>query len=307
MLTVSDSVLSFSPLHKPAARARPGDAVRFIAQDCFCGQITDESVLTTEIDFSKLNPAAGPVFVEGADPGDVLCADILSIDVADRGYLCTMPDYGPMGDWCELRTREVEARDGMLRFKDLLFPARPMVGVIGTAPATGEVSCEDAGPHGGNMDCKLIEPGARVYLPVRTSGALFQLGDLHASMGDGEIGGSGVEIAGSVIVRLGLVKGLSLDWPLVESCGMIHAIASGPEFVEVQRQAARQMQRLISAAWGWDDTDAALYLAARGDSAICQSCKPSDFDIVLRVGAPVEPTMPRLIPAPCHGLPCSGG
>ena len=142
---------------------------------------------------------------------------------------------------------------------------------------------------------------------TRAYEALFQLGDLHASMGDGEIGGSGVEIAGSVIVRLGLVKGFSLDWPLVESCGMIHAIASGPEFVEVQRQAARQMQRLISAAWGWDDTDAALYLAARGDSAICQSCKPSDFDIVLRVGAPVEPTMPRLIPAPCHGLPCSGG
>ncbi|MDI9370004.1 MAG: acetamidase [Synergistaceae bacterium] len=298
MITVSDSVFSFSPDHPPVARVRPGDTVRFVVQDCFCGQITDESVLTTEIDFSKLNPTAGPVYVEGAEPGDALCAEILSIDIADRGYLCTMPGYGPMGDWCELRTREVEVLDGVLRFKDLLFPARPMVGVMGTAPASGEVACEDPGPHGGNMDCKLIEAGARAYFPVRTEGALFQLGDLHASMGDGEIGGSGVEIAGSVIVRLGLVKDFQIDWPLVESRGMLHAVASGPEFVSVQRDAARQIQRLITAAWGWDDTDAALYLAARGDSAICQSCKPSDFDMVLRVGAPMEPSMPRLAPLP---------
>ena len=296
MITVSDFVFSFSPDHPPAARALPGEVVRFVPQDCFCGQVTGESVLTTEIDMTRLNPATGPVFVEGAEPGDALFADILSIDIADRGYLCTLPDYGPLGGWSELRTREVDARGGVLRFNDLVFPARPMVGVIGTAPSEGSVSCENPGAHGGNMDCKLVEAGARTFFPVRTSGALFQLGDLHASMGDGEIGGSGVETAGSVLVRLGLLKDFPLDWPLVESRGMIHAVASGPEFVDTQREAARQMQRLITAAWGWDDTDAALYLAARGDSAICQSCKPSDSDIVLRVGVPLEPGMPRLVP-----------
>jgi amidase len=298
MLLISDVVFSFSPDHQPVARVKPGDTVRFKTKDCFCDQVTGEHDLVTTIDFDRVNPASGPVFVEGAEPGDVLCAEILSIDTADKGIACTLPESGPLIEWCELRTKVIEVRDGMAYFNDLVFPVRPMVGVIGTAPASGSVVCGQPGAHGGNLDCKFMRAGAKAYFPVRTKGALFQLGDLHASMGDGEISGTGIEIGGDVTVRLHLMKSFRLDWPMLETDDMIHTLASGPEFVAAQREAARQMQRLVAMAWGWDETDAALYLSVRGDSAICQTCQPSSFDMVLRMGAPKEPSKPRLVPLP---------
>ena len=298
MLSVSDVVFSFSPEHPPVARVSPGDMVRFMTKDCFCDQVTGASDLVTAIDFDRVNPATGPVFVEGAEPGDTLCAEILSIDVAEKGIACTLPDSGPLIGWCELRTKVIEVREGKAIFNDLVFPVRPMVGVIGTAPAEGAVVCGQPGAHGGNLDCKFMTAGAKAYFPVRTRGALFQLGDLHASMGDGEIGGTGIEIGGTVLVRLHLIKNLPLDWPVLETGDTIHTLASGSEFVAVQREAARQMQRLIAAAWGWDETDAALYLSVRGDSAICQTCQPSTFDMVLRMGIPKEPGKARLLPLP---------
>lgn len=296
MLTVSDVVFSFSSRHSPAASAEPGEAVRFVTKDCFGGLVDyDEEPMTT-LDSDQVNPATGPVFLLGAEPGDVLVAEILSVDVEDRGLVCTAPGSGPLSDGSRQCRRVVGIRRGRGEFNGLSFPVRPMVGVIGVAPGEGEVFCGYPGPHGGNLDCRLMAAGARAFFPVRVPGGLFQLGDLHAAMGDGELGGSGIETGGEVMARLGLVKRFSLAWPVLEAGGRVYTLASGREFGGVQRECARQMQRLISGAWGWEGEDAALYLAIRGDVEVCQSCTPGEFDMVLRVGIPMEAGMAPLVP-----------
>jgi amidase len=96
------------------------------------------------------------------------------------------------------------------------FPSRPMVGVIGVATDRDVISNGFAGEHGGNLDNHLHRPGATVYLPVRQPGGMLAIGDMHAAMGDGEVCFTGVEIAGEVTIRVGLLKGKQGRWPVTE-------------------------------------------------------------------------------------------
>src|SRR5581483_857430 len=155
--------------------------VTFETNDCFTGQIRSEDDLVTEIDLSRINSATGPVAVRGAEPGDSL----------------------------------VEVKDGMIRQTDrITFPARPMVGVVGVATGGEELSNGLAGMHGGNLDDHLHGKGAKIYFPVRQPGGMFAVGDMHASMGDGEICFTGVEIAGQVDIRFDVLKGKQATWPV---------------------------------------------------------------------------------------------
>ena len=142
--------------------------------------------------------------VEGAQTGDILKVEIIRIETADKGVMIDGPGEGVLKDIIKKpSTRIFEIGDGYVRFNDRLsFPVKPMIGVIGTAPAGKGIPTGTPGPHGGNMDCKKITEGATVYLPVNTEGALLAMGDLHAVMGDGEVGVCGVETAGRVTVKV---------------------------------------------------------------------------------------------------------
>ncbi len=145
------------------------------------------------------------------------------------------------------------------------------------------------------MDCNKIVKGSRLYFPVNVEGALFQLGDLHARMGDGEIAGSGVEIPGEVQVKLDIIKDFKLDWPILETEDMWYAIGSDEEFEKALHYASKQIQDLICKNYGWDKTDAYLYMSAVGSFEICQGCKPSDLPVVVRFGIPKIESKPELI------------
>jgi len=293
---IESYVYSFSPNNKPAIKVAKGATVTFKTLDCFSNQIKSEEQLITSIDFNRVNPASGPVYVEGAEPGDVLVADILEIEVGEMGIASTLPETGPLCDKVEgARTKIIPIKNGKAIFNDIEFPINPMIGVIGVAPEKGEVPCGFPGNHGGNLDCNKIVAGSRVYFPVRTPGVLFQLGDLHASMGDGEICGTGIEIFGKVTVKLDLIKNVALDWPVLETREMWYVIASDHQFETALKFASEQMQLLVSRAYGWDMTDVYLYLSVRGSFEICQGCKPSDFPTVVRVGVPKIDEKPRLI------------
>ncbi len=283
---ITSCVYSFAPQNKPVHEARPGETLVFKTMDCFSNEIKREDQLITTFDYNRANPATGPVFVTGAEPGDVLVVDIKTIDVAGRGVVTTLPEVGPLADRMEVRTKVLEVAGGRTVFNGLSLPVRPMVGVIGVAPAEGSVPCGFPGAHGGNLDSKLMEAGARAYFPVRTPGALFQLGDLHAVMGDGELCGTGLEIEGQVTVTLGLVKKTPLDWPVLETADKWYAMASDLEYTPALTAAARQMQELISRAYGWDVTDAYFYLSLWGDVEVNQGCQPCPVPMVLRLGVP---------------------
>ncbi len=293
---IRDYVYEFSSKNEPVKRVKKGEIVTFKTLDCFSNQITTEEQLITGIDFNRVNPATGPVYVEDAKAGDVLVVDILKIDVEQAGIASTLPETGPLIHRTgELRTKVLPIKDGNIVFNDIEFPINPMIGVIGVAPKEGEVPCGFPGAHGGNMDCNKIVANSRVYFPVSVPGALFQLGDLHASMGDGEISGTGVEIGGEVKVKLDVIEDFQLEWPVLETEDMWYVIASDDNIELALRYACEQMQSLINRAYGWDMTDAYIYMSIRGSFEICQACKPSGFPAVVRFGVPKIEEKPGLI------------
>ena len=291
---IESNIYAFSADNKPAAACKPGDTLEFKTMDCFTNQIKSERDLVTDLDFSRVNPAAGPVFIEGAEAGDILVVDILDITVAPQGVVATVPGSGPLIDTVENRTKVIKVDGGKAKFNNLEFDAEPMIGVIGTAPSVGSVPCGHPGRHGGNMDCKLIGKGARMFFPVNAPGALLAMGDLHARMGDGELCCTGIEIPGAVTVKVDLIKDTVLEWPVLETADKWYTIACSFDYPEALKFASLEMQRLIRNAYGWDNTDCYLYLSLQGDVEICQGCMPCDVETVLRLGVPKTVGLPLI-------------
>ncbi len=239
-------IRSMSAKHPPAARARPGDTVKFISMDAFGDQYA--SAFSGVFDENKAhNPATGPLFVEGAEPGDTLKVTILNVEFPTESCCMTLsPGLGVFGN--EIRAPKhalFPLRDGMIRFNERLqLPVEPMVGVIGVAPKDGEIGNAYPGPHGGNMDCKRIGIGASVYLPVYHHGALLALGDVHALMGDGEASINGAEARAETTVRIELIK-RSFEAILVVDAQHVMTICSGKTLEEASFDAARAMRKLL--------------------------------------------------------------
>jgi amidase len=203
-----EAVFGFGPEMQPVLEVDTGEVVTFENHDCFSGQIQTENDLVTDIDFSRINPATGPVSVRGAEPGDSLIGEILDIRPGPQGVATIIPGYGQLIDMVESPvTKVLPVRDGIVHFNDeVQFPVRPMVGVVGVATDGEEITNAMPGKHGGNLDDHLHRIGTKIYFPVRQRGGMFAVGDMHASMGDGEICGTGVEIAGEVTVRFDVLK-----------------------------------------------------------------------------------------------------
>ena len=299
MQIIDKMTWTFGTENTPAASVDPGAVLLFQTRDCFNGQISSEGQLVQEIDLSKANPAAGPVFINGAQPGDCLAVDILDIKVGDVGFACSIPGMGPLAHKAQSRTRMIPIKDGVASFNDVKWLIDPMVGVIGTAPAQGSAACGVMGDHGGNIDSKYIKKGARVYLPVRVPGALLQMGDLHASMGDGELCFTGIEIPGEVVAKVSLIKNVSLGWPLTETRDYWYMNTTSQSYEDSLRLACEELARLACPAYGWDVTDFFIYLSLQGETALNQGAlplmEPVPPMINVRVGIPKLADKNRLI------------
>ena len=292
---IRDYVYAFSKDNTPAAMAKPGDSLCFATLDCFSGRIqTPADLITENYDYSKTNPATGPVFIEGAEPGDILRVRINDIRVGGQGVVTTLPAVGPLADRMETRTKVLVLKNGKTVFNDMELTLNPMIGVIGTAPDGDPVACGFPGDHGGNLDCKLITKGSCVLLPVRVPGALLQLGDLHALMGDGELCGTGLETPGEVDVTVDLIKNRPIPLPMLETAGHWHVFAADLDYTTALVKASRAMQDLLVAAYDWDRTDAYFYLSLEGDLGVNQGCQPCPVPMVLRLSVPKRPDKPLL-------------
>ncbi len=252
----SDACLfSFGPDLKPAISVEKGSVVRIETKDCFSNQITSEKQLVTEIDFSKVNPATGPIYVEGAKRGDALKVKILDVEISDRGVIVIVPGAGVLGDLVkEPKTRVCEIKDGFVTFGGLKIKCRPMIGVIGVA-SDEEVPCGTPGRHGGNLDTKVIGKGATVFFPVFRDGALFGLGDLHAVIGDGEVCVASCEVSGEVTVELDVVEGKAPRWPVVETDDAFYILVSDEDVSKAFREATELAVRVLqhSNSLSWED------------------------------------------------------
>lgn len=218
-LTRDQVIFAMDKNNPPVLIVDPGEQIIIETEDCFGNQITrDDIVLDEDFDYSRINPATGPIFINNCEPGDILEVAIEKIEVAKQGVVEVFPGWGPLGDRVtEAETVIVPIQNGMAIFKYISLPAKPMIGVIGVAPLSEAVPCGSPGPHGGNMDTADIIAGSKLYLPVFVPGANLALGDLHAVMGDGEVGGTGVEIRGEVTIRVNVFKNISLTHPILEN------------------------------------------------------------------------------------------
>jgi amidase len=289
-------VWAFGPELEPVLEVEPGAVVRFETNDCFSGQIRSEDDLVTEIDFDRVNSATGPVSVLGAEPGDSLVVELLAVEPDAQGVATLIPGYGQLIDRVRAPlTRVFEVEDGWVRMNERVrFPARPMVGVVGVATGGDTLPNGLAGQHGGNLDNHLHGPGARIYFPVRQPGGLFAVGDMHASMGDGEICFTGVEIAGSVTARFEVLKGAQARWPVTELADRWVAHATAPGLPEALELVSEEAARLLVDEWGFTLEDAFVFLSVACDAGIAQACKPApDFGTIARFAIPKIDATPR--------------
>ncbi|WP_391204156.1 acetamidase/formamidase family protein [Psychrobacillus sp. L4] len=291
------SVYSFNKDHKPVLHIQSGENVLFQTFDCFTNQIQSDEHLITTIDFSKVNPATGPVYIEGASPGQTLKVEIHDIKVRNWGVISTLPEIGVLIHRAETKTKIVKVENDIkIHFNDdISFDAKPMIGVIGCAPASEEVPCGLPGDHGGNIDNHVITKGSKVYLPINVEGALFGLGDIHASMGDGEICGTGVEISGEVETTISTLPNTTINRPILENKDAWYTIASHTDTNRAIQIACEDMQDLLVDKWNLSRTDAYLLMSVAGDVQMCQCCKPSPVDVIARFRMPKLENMPRLI------------
>lgn len=231
------------------------------------------------------NPVAGPIFLEGADPGDTLVVDIQEILVADYSWTAIGPHRGPLGEstrWPELSSkystmvyRHLKGpsgtnRDGTLQFNDRIsWPITPFLGTLGVAPEREVTTTIDGqGPWGGNLDIRDVAPGHRIYLPVYHKGARLYLGDVHASQGDTEFSGNAAETMATVRLRLNLIKEKSISWMRIEKPGSIISVHAARPLERAVETATVNLMEWMITEHGFTPTEAYCLVSACPDFRI---------------------------------------
>lgn len=260
----------------PAARCQSGDTLIFQTKDCFGENVTDASILVHTVPDSEHNLATGPVYVEGAEPGDVLKVEIQKIDLAEYGCQALIPGEGPLGDHIhEEYSRIYRVRGGYVEFNDKIkLPISPMIGVIGTAPAGDPVVNVTPGEHGSNMDNRKIQENTTLYLPVNVPGGLLAMGDIHAVMGDGESSTCGLEISGEITVRVTVIKDPVFPTPFLVTEDEFITISSALTLDEAAQSACEKMHSFLGTATDITEEDRNVLLSLAGNMEICQVVNP---------------------------------
>ncbi|MBX5465365.1 MAG: acetamidase/formamidase family protein [Clostridia bacterium] len=249
----------------PVLEVEPGETVDFEVVDASGGQLGPDSTADelARLDFGRLNPVTGPVFVRGARPGDALEVEILDFSAPAWGWTAILPGFGLLADeFPEPYLKIWELSGGRAEFRPgIELPIRPFPGTIGVALA--EPGRHDVIPprqNGGNMDIRHLTRGARLLLPVWVEGALFSVGDTHAAQGDGEVCGTAIETPLRITLRFGLRPGLGLSEPEYElpaaaaqpadPAGYHVTTGIAPDLMEAARRAVRNQIRWLEREHG---------------------------------------------------------
>lgn len=278
MIELDDAktLFSFDKDLEPVLKVPSGETVRIRTKDCFGNQLQGPEDQLSEIDWEAINPATGPIYVEGAVAGGTLKVHIDNIELDAQTSSCTGKDEGVCGDrFSDWATHFCKVEDGKVVWNERLsIPLAPMIGVIGVAPEGEPVNCGTPGKHGGNMDNTAIAAGATLYFPVAVDGALFGCGDMHAVMGDGEVSVSGAEVAGYATVTLTALPELSVPNPLIENETHFGIIVSAESLDKAAELAVQQMVDLLASRTNESEADLVMLLSLVADVRVCQMVDP---------------------------------
>ncbi|PVE98423.1 acetamidase/formamidase family protein [Microbacterium sp. TPD7012] len=257
---------------EPVLRIRPGTGERigFETDDAVYRELHDHGDLAALK--APINPVTGPVWIDGARPGDTLAVTIHEIRLKDCGWSQSLPGVGAlrhrMGETVASRRIPIDEEGVHLTDRHVVAP-RPMIGCIGTAPAVGVNSTVmPTTALGGNMDVTEARPGSIVYLPVEVEGALLSIGDIHAIMSEGESSFVAIEAEGVAIVSIDLVPGLSLRAPRIETEDAWVFVGLGDPVQESITRGYEDAFDFLVTGHGWDPMDAFAVMSALVDSAL---------------------------------------
>ena len=227
-LTCEHTINNFSKDNKPVMTVVAPCHLTIETKDCYSNMLRTPETRDTLVPSELINPATGPIYIENCHPGDTLKVTIEKIDTEDFGVVSCGDDCGPLAPF--IKGNHLEIVDIKNGFADFLgkfkIPIHKMIGVIGVAPSGDAKRTSYPGHHGGNMDTNMITEGTTLYLPVAVEGGLFAVGDVHAVMGDGEVGGSGLEIPANITLTLEIIEGKSYEFPIAEDDSNFCVIAT---------------------------------------------------------------------------------
>ena len=288
---------------EPRLRIVPGDTVHLECVDSSGAQVHPTMTVSeyVAIDRGRIHALTGPLFVEGAEPGDVLEIEVLEVAHKGWGWSSVIPGLG------FLKRRFIQPYlfhwqlEGVVSrsLAPAVVPLRPFCGVMGVAPAEdGEFRTRAPGVFGGNMDVRELASGATLYLPVLNPGALFSCGDAHAAQGDGEVCINGIECSADVTLRFHLHKHRPLAGPLVESAASRErdveadawiVVESATDATTAARAATSRMVDLLVARWGLSEVHAYLLCSVAMHLRLSQVVNEPMFTVSAALPKPVLP------------------
>jgi len=270
----------------PKLNIAPGEIIQFETLDASSGQLNKSSTAAdlAKLDLGLVNPVTGPVYIDGAQPGDALKVTVLSFRPSGWGWTGNIPGFGLLADqfpdahlhhWNYDPSSAVSVMYG----PGGRVPLKAMCGTIGVAPKEpGHHSIIPPRNVGGNMDIRDIAEGTELYLPVEVEGALFSVGDTHAAQGDGEVCGTAIESPIDVALKIELIKGAQLRMPRYVTSGPVSrhldskgyevTTGIGPDLMTGARMAVSEMVDLLSKRYGYSPIDAYMLCSVCADLRI---------------------------------------
>lgn len=293
----------FSAAIEPVLRVQPGAVIEAFTKEASDGQLGPTATVAdlATLSFDPIHPLTGPVFVEGAQPGDVLAVTLHEIEIIDFGWAAIVPGFGFLADEFPdpyVRTFAIPAGQNEVAFNERIrIPLRPFAGVMGVAPATDSMlSTIPPRANGGNMDNRHLTAGTTVYFPVFVPGALFSIGDTHAVQGDGEISGTAIESPMRIVYELNLVRGAGapIAEPQYENDQTYGVTAFATTIDEAARKASRYMIDYLTAEHGLSRPDAYLLASLAADLKIAEVVDVPHVLVAMHIDKTVLGTAGRL-------------
>jgi amidase len=265
-------IYMLDPANEPAITVDPGEDLMVETWDAFEG-IRDPEVLEEK---SLKGPATGPIYVNGAEPGDALRIEFVSISPKENPAHMIMPGRG----FLEAEFTEAYPTVMSIDGDHLVLPSgvrlrlRPSMGLVATTPTYPQETASDSGPYGGDIDMKELVEGSVLYLPVFVPGGLLALGDCHAVVGDGAVAGTGAECSADTQIRITVEKGMNLSGPRAVTPEHYVVLSYGDDLGPAMKQAVREMVDFLVTEKGMEPYDAYTLCSLAGDVRVSRTFRP---------------------------------
>ena len=294
-ITADQTHNKFSRTIAPILTVKSGAVIEAFTKEASDEQFAVDSDVSavSELDFDPIHPITGPIFVEGAQPGDVLAVTLHKIEVGDWGWVIVSPGFGFLADefkdpYLKTFTLGKDAKKAVFNDK-ISIPLKPFPGVMGVAPDTDEMlTTIPPRANGGNMDNPYHTEGTTVYFPVFVEGALFSIGDCHAAQGAGEVCGAAIEVPTRIIYQVKVIKGKNyVKEPQYETDDYYATTGFGTTLIEASQKALRFMIDYLEAEHNLDRTEAYVLCSLAGDLNIAEVVDMPNYHVSMHISKEV--------------------